>query len=199
MTKFDPQKYVTTALSKDAGRGALQHIYRDKTKLIGCDGYRLHMIEKLPAVESPHFLLNDYDGQYPNYEAVIPASDKERYIGKILVSKNEMKRLKGLISFIGTDKNPVVKMYRDEATHRHLQISYSSIFESLPHTAKITIEVEDTSLHLNFFKMGLKLKDLTEVLIEEQWMTVWVNPDMSSIIFRCDHLNTYGLLMACKL
>ena len=100
--KFNEQKYIEIALSKDIGRGALEYAYRDKDRLIGCDGYRLHMITGLPVVEKPYLIAaGSYDGEYPQYELAMPTVAQERFVSNITVNKRDMKRLKALSDFIG--------------------------------------------------------------------------------------------------
>ena len=193
MNRFDAQKYVALALSQDVGRGALEHMYRDHTRLVGSDGHRLHMIEYLPRIDKPHFLSHGYDGEYPNYEVAIPKDVDEVSIGRIFLDKKMHKRLKGMVAFSG-EKNPIVKISRD--SEMRLSIEFNT--NTLPnHHAIMRLDVDDYKHKGHSFTMGMRLNYLIDAIIPDVWMNVsyWG----CGLVFRGEGIDSYALVMQCAL
>lgn len=189
-SKFNDQKYIELALSKDIGRGALEYAYRDKDKLVGCDGHRLHMICGLPQVKESYLVsCGSYDGQYPQYELALP--DKERFISNIIVEKRDMKRIKGLSEFIGVEENPVAALHTEG---NMLHITHINPAESVQ--ARLVIELENTP-RIPMERMGVDLRYFYQALIQDAEMELY-QAEGRGIVLKCQlpSINSYALIMA---
>lgn len=190
--KFNDQKYIELALSKDIGRGALEYAYRDKDRLIGCDGHRLHMICGLPVVKDPYLVTSgSYDGLYPQYELALP--DNARFISDILVEKRDMKRLKSLSDFIGVEENPIATIYNEG---NMLHIAYSNFANSVE--AKLVIELESTP-RIPMEKMGIDLRYFYQALIQDVEMELHQADGRGiSLVCTLPSINSYALIMMAR-
>jgi DNA polymerase III sliding clamp (beta) subunit (PCNA family) len=99
--------YVSLAVSKDAGRINLTGVYRDKTRLVGTDGHRLHLVDGLPEVEKPHY-VDGRDLEFPNYETAF-LSDAQM-LCEFPVVKEDIKRIKALIGLYPKGEYPIAKL-----------------------------------------------------------------------------------------
>lgn len=192
-TRFNEQKYIETALSKDIGRGALEYAYRDKDRLIGCDGHRLHMITGLPVVEKPYLIAaGSYDGEYPQYELAMPAIAEERFVSNITVNKRDMKRLKALSDFVGVENNPVAAFHTEG---NMLHISYENIAETVKATLVIELDKTPRVPVARDSKMGIDLRYLYQALIQDVDMELYTTE--RGVVLKTP--NTYALIMKAAL
>lgn len=191
--KFNSQKYIELALSKDIGRGALEYPYRHKDRLIGCDGHRLHMITGLSTVEKGLVMSTDgSDRQYPDYELAMPK--QERFISAMKVEKRDIKRLKAMVDLISVEALPVCKLTTES---NKLIIQHENQAGTV--NASIVIEMENAP-KTEGVSIGVNLKYLYQALIQDVQMDLYVDAD-KALILKCEQpsVMSYALLMGARL
>ena len=93
--------YVSVAVSTDEGRYNMTAAYREKDRLVGTDGHRLHMVSGL-AMQSEGSFVDGRDASFPNYEAVFPKNPKD--LASVTFTKKQISHLNKLVKLFN-DRN----------------------------------------------------------------------------------------------
>lgn len=183
---MDTIKYLEVATSKDLSRYNLQAIYRHKDRMVATDGYRLHLIEELPMVETPHFLNGADLGEFPDYESVIPSDLSQ--VAVIRLDAKEIKRLKGLIALSGI-KMPVVEVSASDNA-----IKFSLDFNDSTASISFQAEVIEPMTPRNF-----RLPYLLEAIIPYSNMILLASQEEGrAIMLHAPMESAKAVIMPCR-
>jgi hypothetical protein len=186
MKTIKPTEFVRRAVSTDVGRYNMQSAWWEGSRVIGCDGYRLHWVEGLEPVEGYQYV--DGIGEVPpNVNVVI--KPLEPAVATWTPTRDEIKALKTLIKLIEPDR---VRVSTLEIADRVQLLGPTDTLVQwhLPLTAT-PIRTE--------FRIGLQLRYLVDALIPGAYHYIHVGNGQIRVTYGGIYETYHALICQCQL
>jgi len=177
--------YIKLAVSKDASKEPLMHIYRDKDKLMAMDGNRMHWKNSV-LIDTPHY-IDGYDGTFPDCSRIMP-TEAPSYKVKFSLDRDQLNQLKKIRDLIKlTDKYCSV-MFGFETSkislivdRPELRLCFDFTVTSITESVKLKL-----GFNLNYFidavEIPSKANKLLELELRGEFDPMIINSDIGTAL-----------------
>ena len=188
MKRVEPTEFAARAVSTDVGRYNLQSAWRQDTRVIGCDGYRLHWVEGLEPVEGYQY-VDGIGGVPPNVNVVIKRLAAVAVVATWKPTRDEIKSLKTLIKLSEPGRVRVSTLEIADRV-RLLGPTDTLVQWHLPLTA--------TPIRTDI-RIGLQLRYLLDALIPGVYHYIHLGDDQIRITYGGAYETYHALIGQCQL